>query len=133
MTQGWTIETLKEHFEKILAEKDKALVAALVSAKEAVTVALSSAKEAVAVAEKNAEKWRDSANEWRSAMNDKDKLLMTRSEFVSYKEATEKALQAEKSRGDRGEGKSEGYAKFIGWIIAGITIIGFILTQMNNK
>lgn len=31
MAAGWTIETLKEHFEAILVEKDKALNAALVS------------------------------------------------------------------------------------------------------
>lgn len=30
----WTITTLKEHFETILIEKDKALVAALVAVKE---------------------------------------------------------------------------------------------------
>ena len=31
---GWTIDTLKEHVEKILAEKDKALNAALISLNE---------------------------------------------------------------------------------------------------
>lgn len=69
MSEGWTIQTLKEHFEGILTERDKALNAAL-----------NSAKEAVSKAENNAEKWRDNANEWRAAMNDRDKNFITRRE-----------------------------------------------------
>lgn len=60
---------LKEYFEKILEEKDKAI-----------NIALAAAKEAVGVAEKNAEKWRDQANEWRGAMNDREKKFITRGE-----------------------------------------------------
>jgi len=62
--------TLKEHFEKILAEKDKAI-----------NIALAAAKEAVLVAETNAEKWRSNANEWRAAMNDREKKFITRTEL----------------------------------------------------
>lgn len=107
MSDSWTIETLKEHLEKILAEKDKAI-----------NIALAAAKEAVGVAEKNAEKWRDSANEWRGAMSDREKTFMPRSEFLSYKESAEKALKAEKERSDKGEGRGEVLAKFGGWIAA---------------
>lgn len=107
MAQGWTIETLKEHIEGILVERDKAINAAL-----------QAAEKAVSVAEKNAEKWRDSANEWRGAMNDREKTFMPRAEFESYKSGAEKALSLEKERGDKGEGKSTGYAQFIGYIIA---------------
>jgi hypothetical protein len=70
MERGWTIETLKEHFEK-LREADN----------EATKIALAAAKEAVQIAENNAEKWRQSANEWRGAMNDKDKNFITRREI----------------------------------------------------
>src|SRR5688500_7588330 len=125
MASPWTVDTLKEHYDTILSEKDKAINAALTSAKEAVTVALSSAKEAVAVAEKNAEKWRENANEWRSAMNDKDRLLLSRSEFLVYKEATELALGIQKERGDKGEGKSMGVAQLIGYILAAIAIAAY--------
>jgi hypothetical protein len=112
MPSQWTVDTLKEHVETVLAEKDKAI-----------NIALNAAKEAVNVAEKNAEKWRDNANEWRAAMNDKDKTLMQKAEFITYKEATEKALVAEKQRGDKGEGKNDAYVKFIGYIIAAAAII----------
>jgi hypothetical protein len=119
---GWTIETLKEHIEKILAEKDKAI-----------NIALAAAKEAVGVAEKNAEKWRDNANEWRAAMNDKDKTLMQKAEFVTYKEGVEKALATAKEKDDRGEGKNAGFQQFIGWIVAAAAILGFIVTNFVFK
>lgn len=61
---------LKEYFEKILEEKDKAI-----------NIALAAAKEAVGVAETNAEKWRSNANEWRGAMNDREKSFVTRKEL----------------------------------------------------
>lgn len=116
MKSEWTISTLKEHFEKILSERDKAIDAAL-----------SAAKEAVNVAEANAEKWRTNANEWRAAMSDKDKLLMQRSEFVTYKEATEKSMQAEQKRNNIGEGRSQGYVQFIGWIVAIVSIVSSVI------
>lgn len=69
MPASWTIETLKEHFEKVLVERDKAISAALLSAEKAVQVA-----------EANAEKWRQNANEWRGAMGDREKNFITRRE-----------------------------------------------------
>jgi hypothetical protein len=119
---GWTIHTLKEHFETLLAEKDKA-----------VNIALNAAKEAVQVAEKNAEKWRDNANEWRGAMTDREKTFLAKSEFTTYKEATEKAMEAEKERGDKGEGRKAGIAQFIGWIVAAVAILGFIIKYLSVK
>jgi len=120
VSTGWTIETLKEHFEKILAEKDKAI-----------NIALAAAKEAVGVAEKNAEKWRDAANEWRGAMTDREQTFMARSEFVAYKESSEKALRTEKERSDKNEGKGVGVKDFIGWIVAAIAIVAFIIDKVR--
>lgn len=117
----WTIDTIKEYFEKILAEKDKAI-----------NIALSAAKEAVGVAEKNAEKWRDQANEWRGAMNDREKNFMQRSEFLAYKEAAEKAHIVEKERADRTQGKSEGYTRYTGYIISAILIIFYLLNYLKG-
>jgi len=114
--------SLKEHFEKILAEKDKAI-----------NIALAAAKEAVAVAETNAEKWRSNANEWRGAMSDREKTFVTKIEFETYKEATEKAMMIEKTRSDKIEGKKSGMIDFLGWVIAAIAIIGFIVDKLLKK
>lgn len=80
--------TLKEYFEKIIEERDKAVISALaaervaasdrsVSAEKAVVAALASAEKAVSVSEKNAEQWRAGANEWRGAMTDREVRFMT--------------------------------------------------------
>jgi hypothetical protein len=95
--------TLKEHFEKILSEKDKAI-----------NIALAAAKEAVLVAETNSEKWRSNANEWRGAMTDREKTFATKAELQAYKENTEKALAVEKERADIGQGRSGGLNA--GWV-----------------
>jgi hypothetical protein len=116
------VVSLKEHFEKILSEKDKAI-----------NIALAAAKEAVAVAETNAEKWRSNANEWRGAMSDREKTFVMKTEFEAYKEATEKAMVIEKARADKLEGKKAGIVDFLGWIIAAIAIIGFIIDRLIKK
>jgi hypothetical protein len=112
--------SLKEHIEKILAEKDKA-----------VNIALAAAKEAVQVAEVNAEKWRANANEWRSAMTDRERTFLARGEFEAYKTAVEKALAVEKERGDKDDGKHTGVNQ--GWLMASgivafaILVVGFLV------
>lgn len=67
---GWTVETLKTHFDTIVAELDKR------HEQRMVTAALAADK-----AEHNAEKWRQNANEWRGAMTDRDAKYLTKSEF----------------------------------------------------
>ena len=53
--------------------QDKAVAAALTAAQKAVDAALAAQDAAVTKAEKQAELWRASANEWRSAMDDREK------------------------------------------------------------
>jgi hypothetical protein len=117
----WTVDTLKEHVEKILAEKDKAI-----------NIALAAAKEAVGVAETNAEKWRDNANEWRGAMSDREKKFLSREEFLAFKESSEKALKIEKERADRGEGRGVGLNAFWGYLIGGIGLVLAILSLIDR-
>lgn len=114
----WSIPTLKEHIEKILAEKDKAI-----------NIALAAAKEAVQVAESNAEKWRANANEWRGAMSDREKNFATKSEVFAIKENIEKALSVEKERADIGSGRSSGVSQ--GWVLATGVVI-FVITVFGG-
>lgn len=106
---------LKEYFESILIERDKA-----------VNIALAAAKEAVGVSERNAEKWMANANEWRAAMSDKDKMYMTKAEFMAYKDAMERALQIEKDR------KSTNVMQYIGWAVAILIAAATIIEKIFN-
>ncbi len=108
--------TLKiEALEKLSGQRFEAM-------DKAVAAALAAAKEAVEVAEKNAEKWRDSANEWRAAMSDKDARLMTRTEVeLSIHALNEKITSLSASR-DVSSGKSQGANWLWGVIIGGIAL-----------
>lgn len=64
--------TLREHFEKILDEKDKAI-----------KIALDAQEKAAVVNKDEVQRWRDSANEWRGAMNDRERDFLTRKEFYT--------------------------------------------------
>jgi dGTP triphosphohydrolase len=74
------IVTLRDYVDTMFAEKEKALQAALLAAEKAVTAALAASDKAINKAEVNAEKWRESANEWRGAMSDRDRELPSRRE-----------------------------------------------------
>src|ERR1700682_3378097 len=80
---------VKQYIEAIIAANDrryselrdaqeKAVQAALAAQEKAVTAALAAAEKAVLVAENNAEKWRMNANEWREAMNDRERNFLSR-------------------------------------------------------
>lgn len=117
---GWTTDTLRDHLTSLLREMEarlgsadlaadvrneqrfvaqqQAIKDALTSQKEAVAAALVAAEKAVLVAETNAEKWRAAANEWRGAMNDRERTLMPRSEaeqrLLANADATSAGLRA---------------------------------------
>ena len=92
--------TLKEHIEKLLDERDKALTAALVSMNERLAL----------------------LNELRQGVATKDEL-----------KALEKVVDELKTRRDIGQGRGSGIAQFIGWIIAILAIIGFIISNLKLK
>lgn len=76
----WTLETLKE----LMDERDKRYAQVSEAKEKAVSAALAASEKAVNVAEINSEKWRDNANEWRSAMSDKDRNFVTKNVLWGY-------------------------------------------------
>ena len=114
---GWTVDSLKAYFDAVLAEKDKALSAALTSAKEAVEKS-----------EDNSQRWREQANEWRGAMTDREKTFMSRAEFEAYRDNTDKLLAARKATQDVAQGKEKGLS--LGWGVL-LGAIGLVSTILN--
>jgi hypothetical protein len=95
---GWTIETLKEHFDVRIA-----------ALQDAVSAALSASDKAINKAEGAAEKRADASNEIRQAMLDQQKTFASR-----------EALDALDKRMDLLDGRSQGVgisATVIGWIV----------------
>jgi hypothetical protein len=79
--------SLRARFEghiKVMDERDRRYTEIGDAKDKAITAALAAAEKAVMVAERNAERWRDSANEWRAAMTDKDRNFVTKSALWGY-------------------------------------------------
>jgi len=105
---SWTVDTLKDHYDQRFNDQEQAVKSALTAQKEAVAAALAASEKAVAVAETNAEKWRQSANEWRGAMNDRERNLMPRTEAENASKANAEKINALGTRIDKSEGRTSG-------------------------
>jgi hypothetical protein len=94
--EGWTLDTLAAHLisvvSSLLSEIDKryeqrfkaqetAVDKAFIAQEKSIQVALSSAEKAVTKAEIAVEKRFDNTNEWRAAMQDRDRNQMPRVEI----------------------------------------------------
>ena len=98
-----------QRYQERFAAQEKAVREALAAQEKAVNAALAASEKAVLVAENNAEKWRANANEWRAAMNDREKGFTSSSEFAALKE-----------RVDKHEGSGYGMRAMWGWITGAI-------------
>lgn len=133
---------LREHFDRLLAEqrntndakldgiKDsiaslkEVIQASMLAQKEAVQAQQISNDKAVAASEVNAEKWRLNANEWRGAMNDRERNLMPRSETERLFEALSAQITEVKTWASEGYGKNQmlGYVVGAAGVIVGIAV-----------
>ncbi len=127
MHAAWTVETLKEYLEGRLADLKVHMDQRFKDQKEAVLAALVSSEKAVDKAEINSEKWRANANEWRAAMSDRETRFATRSEVLSDLKALEAKVSALKESRDLGLGGRGALDSGRAWIIAAVTIAGFLL------
>ena len=109
--------SLKEHFEKILAEKDKAFIAIQAAQHEATQIL-----------EANSQLWRASANEWRQAMDNKDKLLATKADLIPINNT----LSELKTFKDQSQGKASTTSVYIGYAIALISIVFTLLNYLGK-
>jgi len=102
---SWSVDTLKEYFESLLAEKDKALNAALIAVKE------ENRKTEV-----SAEKRFDLLNELRQGVATKEQM-----------DALEKIVQVLSDRLNTSDGAAKGSQLTKGGIYAAIAAVGTIL------
>lgn len=81
---GWTVDTVHSALLRLNAEADRRHEQAVAALDRllnqrmdlsdmAVAAALAAAEKAVSTAEVNAQRWREQANEWRTAMNDRER------------------------------------------------------------
>lgn len=101
--EGWTVETLRRHYDSILYERERrieerahaieaAFQTSLKSLEKASETALATANTAVQKAESAAEKRFESVNEFRNTLSDQQRNLMPRSEVTVTIEALENQI-----------------------------------------
>jgi hypothetical protein len=76
----WNVDSLKE----LMDERDRRYMEVSAASERALTAALTAVREATSEAKHNTDKWQESANEWRNAMNDKDRNFVTERAMWGY-------------------------------------------------
>lgn len=130
--EKWTFESLKEYVDKIFEERNKAIDSALTATKEAINIAAAAMKEAVKVASENDEKWRQNANEWRGAMEDREERFQQKPEFV----ALEKAVRVLETKQAIVDSKASTWLVWVGLFFTGasffFSFIGIMLSVIGT-
>ena len=100
----------------------------LADAKEkAISAALAAAEKAVTVAEINSQKWRENANEWRQAMDDRETQFVKSDNFRTTISNLVKDIQELKGRIDIHDGKSVGVHTLWGFMVAAVATAGVVV------
>ncbi len=99
---------------------------ALAAQEKAVNAALQASDKAVAAAEINAEKWRLNANEWRGAMNDRERNLMPIVQAEQRFTSLEEKIASVTAWQQAAQGSGSGHRESVAWLFGGCgVIIGF--------
>jgi hypothetical protein len=91
--QRWTVDTLKEHYDDVLAERDKALAAALAAQKES----------ARTLADATADRF-EGVNEFRGQLTDQAASFLTRAEYQAKHDALLARVDTAESALDKARG-----------------------------
>ena len=111
MTEPTDQVTLRAYIRDLMDERDRRYGERFDAQALAVAAALTAAKEAVQVGETNAQRWRESANEWRGAMSDRESSFLSRLEYNAEHKALENKVNSLQARVDKSEGQSRGLSK----------------------
>lgn len=127
MASEWTVDTLKEYFERVIRDQGTATDAALMAANKATDAALMSADKAVNLAADGLREWRAGANEWRGAMTDRERSFISRAEFDQMNKSTKELLDRLQVNMDIGTGNKQGRAEAWAFLAMAAGAVGAVL------
>ena len=104
MSEQWTLDAVKEHFEALRVDDKEAVATALAAQEKAVAAALVAAEKAVLKAENAAEKRFEASNEIRGAMMDAQKNFPNLAQFEALKEQVTRLELAVSGNAKKSEG-----------------------------
>lgn len=126
-----TLTTIKA----IMDERDIRYTQLADAKEKAISAALAAAEKAVTVAEINSQKWRENANEWRNAMNDREAAFVKVDNFQTTIANLSKDIKELKSRIDLNDGRGTGAHQLWIIIVAAISTFGILVvlwTHLNK-
>lgn len=131
---GWTIDTLREHFLALIAEKDKRDQQRYEAQTDAINAALLAAEKAVTKAEAANQRRFEGVNEFRQTLSDQAATFLSRAEFEAQRRADDTQRKADDlrmrdlaARVDKTEGKSAGLNAGWGYLIGAIGLFAAIV------
>jgi hypothetical protein len=126
---------IRDYVEAMLAQMDTRNEQRFVAQEKAIAAALASSDKANATSEANAEKWRQSANEWRGAMSDRDRQLPSRREVETAMTGLGDRLRVVEQRVDKTQdhsaGKSAGVGLIVGAVLGAVGLISAVVAIAN--
>jgi hypothetical protein len=117
---GWTIETLREHFDVVLGANDRRYEQRFKDSQTAVDAALNAAKEAVLKAEMASEKRFEGVNEFRQTLADQQRTLMPRAEAELRMGAIEARLESITKATSARNAEQKGGREVWAWVFSGV-------------
>ena len=118
-----TLTTIKA----IMDERDIRYTQLADAKEKAISAALAAAEKAVTVAEINSQKWRENANEWRQAMDDRETQFVKADNFQTTIASIAKDIKELKTRIDLTEGQGHGVNQLWIIIVAVISTLGILV------
>lgn len=118
-----TLATIKA----IMDERDIRYTQLADAKEKAISAALAAAEKAVTVAEINSQKWRENANEWRQAMDDREVMFVKSDNFQTTIANLSKDIKEMKGRIDIHDGKGTGANQIWLIIVAGVSTLGILV------
>jgi cystathionine beta-lyase/cystathionine gamma-synthase len=109
------------------SQQDKAVVDALAAAEKAVNAALVAADKAVEKEQANAEKWRNSANEWRQAMNDRETRFLGKDEAALMVSGVEARVTLLEKVGNMTAGGHQVVTAAWGYVVGAISCAALVV------
>ncbi|HEY2674394.1 MAG TPA: hypothetical protein VGJ07_29005 [Rugosimonospora sp.] len=113
-----------------LAAQDKAVSAALAAQEKAVEAAFAAAQQAVDKAEVVVERRLEGTNEWRAAMNDRERTFMPRQESERRAGALEEKVAVLAERVNAITGRSRGIGDTWQYLVAGLGVAAAVISAV---
>ena len=124
---GWTVDTLRAHVRDLIEERDRRYNERFIAQEKAVEAALTSAKEAVLKAEGAAERRFESVNEFRNTLADQARDLMPRLETEALIKNIEEKVTRLERRDITRSGEHTGRENLWAYAVGAVGLLGGVV------